>query len=160
MTYEQIRKHLNVSHPTIAKVLKENGLHVHNKYPLKVMVEIKSMASMGIRIREIAEKLNLSYTGLKSMMSKNKIYVTRNNENMYRVLELSDEYTAEEIAVKTGLNINYIRTIRYRKGVNKSLAGYRRERAIKLINEGKTVDEVSEIIGVLPITIVRYIKNY
>lgn len=160
MTYNQIASELKISHPTIANVLEMNGMLKQQFYTPLMVAKIKQMASIGMTAKDIAINVGVSYTSLRTFMSRNKIRITRDNENMRKVLELSETMSSEEIARKTGLKIEYIRSTRYKKGVSKSAASYRRERAARLLNEGKSVDEVAEIIGVLPITITRYIKNY
>lgn len=159
MTYEQIRKQLNVSHPTIAKVLKENDMLKSTVYTPEVVLKIKSMLDDGHYVKDIAKEIGATYVGLRSFMVKNKIRVGRKTKNIELVLSLSDKYDTNQIASKTGLSIDYVRTVRYRNGASKSPAAYRKEKAIKMLNEGKSIDYIAEELGVLPITIVRYIKS-
>lgn len=159
MTYEQIRKQLNVSHPTIAKVLKENNMLKSTVYTPQTVLKIKSMLDSGYYVKDIAKEIGVSYVGLRSFMFDNKIRVNRKSKNMEIVLNLANEFDTNQTVSKTGLSIDYVRTVRYRNGASKSPAAYRKEKAIKMLNEGKSIDDIAEELGVLPITIVRYIKS-
>lgn len=159
MTYNQISKQLSVSHNAIAKVLKENNMLKSTVYTPDVVLKIKSMLDNGYYIKDIAKEIGATYIGLRSFMFKNKIRVNRKSKNLETVLSLADEFDTNQTVSKTGLSANYVRTVRYRHGASKSPAAYRKEKAIKMLNEGKSIDDIAKELGVLPITIVRYIKS-
>lgn len=159
MTYEQIRKQLNVNDPTIAKVLKENNMLKNITYTPQTVLKIKSMLSSGYYVKDIAKEIGTSYAGLSSFMVKNKIRVNRKSKNKELVLRLADELDTNQTVSKTGLSADYVRTVRYRYGASKPPAAYRKEKAVKMLNEGKSIDDIAKELGVLPITIVRYIKS-
>lgn len=159
MTYEQIRKQLNVNHQTIAKVLKENNMLKNTVYTPQKVLKIKSMLDSGHHIKDIAKEIGTSYIGLRSFMFKHKIRANRKSKKMELVLNLADEFDTNQTVSKTGLSAHYVRTVRYRHGASKSPAAYRKEKAIKMLNEGENIDDIAEKLGVLPITIVRYIKS-
>lgn len=158
MTYEQIRKQLNVSHPTIAKVLKENNMLKSTVYTPEVVLKIKSMLDDGHYVKDIAKEIGATYVGLRSFMVKNKIRVGRKTKNIELVLSLSDKYDTNQIASKTGLSANYVRTVRYRYGANKSPAAYRKEKVSQLWKRGNTIEKIVELTGLKRHTILKYLR--
>lgn len=158
MTYNQIRKQLNVSHPTIAKVLKENDMLKSTAYTPEVVLKIKSMLGNGYYVKDIAKEIGATYVGLRSFMVKNKIRVDRKTKNIELVLSLSDKLDTNQIASKTGLSANYVRTVRYRYGASKSPATYRKEKVSQLWKSGNTIEKIVELTGLKRHTILKYLR--
>lgn len=159
MTYNQIASELKISHPTIANVLEMNGMLKQQFYTPLMTAKIKQMASIGMTAKDIAINIGVSYTSLRTFMSRNKIRVNRNNENMRKVLELSETMSSEEIARKTGLKIEYVRSTRYKKGVSKSAASYRRDRVSKLWKEGNSIEKIALKTGIKRYLVSRYLRE-
>lgn len=158
MTYEQIRKQLNVSHPTIAKVLKENDMLKSTVYTPETVLKIKSMLDSGHHVKDIAKEIGATYVGLRSYMVRNNIRVERKSKNIDLVLSLSDKYDTNQIASKTGLSANYVRTVRYRHGASKSPATYRKEKVLQLWKSGNTIEKIVELTGLKRHTILKYLR--
>lgn len=158
VTYEQIKSELNVSHPTIAKVLKENDMLKSTVYTPQTVLKIKSMLDSGHHVKDIAKEIGSTYVGLRSYMVRNNIRVGRKSRNIDLVLSLSDTLDTNQIASKTGLSAHYVRTVRYRYGVSKSPAAYRKEKVLQLWKSGSTIEKIVELTKLKRHTILKYLR--
>ncbi|QXO10347.1 hypothetical protein [Proteus phage vB_PmiM_ZX7] len=155
--YREIQEELDVSQCSISKILKKAGLHI--KKSNDEYLEMLNMAMDGAPSAEIANKFNLAPVTVRGILSRHKVRIGDAKAKIREeIIRLSEKYSSTETADILGVRVSYVRNVRWKHGIKLNESYYRKIRAIEMMENGSSIDEIAEKLNLHYETVVRYYK--